>query len=552
MSLTKTHNRMIKGSVSNVLDFGAVGDGIADDTTAIQSAINSSTTLELPAGTYKITATLTIPDNTTVYLRSGATISSTVGTAIRMTCSYSTLKGEGWDSVIKTASASTQGVVLLGHGDNTTVDSIEYNTIKDLKILGNDSFGAVGAFEQQYTVGLMIFSNACWTTSSINYYNNIKNIFIQDVKEGLTLAGTINANFISDILYWKCGQSGLYIFSPHISENYGARYGYNWTSAGGMVVDNTAAENLLVNHFVDTLGLAYDNTPGYASRTFFDGRSYPANATTLRIEGYTAYNQITNFLTEPAPGISTVITGYEISANTTNTQIQGAFNVITIGTNNAPLGCSIFNGAGASQASSNIRQANLYNLQIMAQGTVSAPVVYDRNQTGTGIYFPANGEIGLTSSGTKRLEVNATGIEIDGDTRTKAVYPIVDTPYSLGTASFRWSEVFAVAGTINTSDQNEKQQIRSLTSNEQAVAVRLKGLIKAFKFNSAVESKGDAARIHVGVIAQEVKSAFEAEGLDAHHYGVFCSDTWTDDDGVEQTRLGVRYEELYGFIISTL
>jgi hypothetical protein len=42
------------------------------------------------------------------------------------------------------------------------------------------------------------------------------------------------------------------------------------------------------------------------------------------------------------------------------------------------------------------------------------------------------------------------------------------------------------------------------------------------------------------------------EGLDAGDYAMFISDTWTDDDGVEQTRLGVRYSELLAFIIAAI
>jgi hypothetical protein len=42
----------------SVKDFGAVGDGVADDTAAIQAAINAHKALYLPIGTYKITATL--------------------------------------------------------------------------------------------------------------------------------------------------------------------------------------------------------------------------------------------------------------------------------------------------------------------------------------------------------------------------------------------------------------------------------------------------------------------------------------------------------------
>jgi hypothetical protein len=46
----------------SVKDFGAVGDGVANDTTAIQAALNASNSVYFPAGTYYIASTLNLPD----------------------------------------------------------------------------------------------------------------------------------------------------------------------------------------------------------------------------------------------------------------------------------------------------------------------------------------------------------------------------------------------------------------------------------------------------------------------------------------------------------
>jgi hypothetical protein len=128
-----------------------------------------------------------------------------------------------------------------------------------------------------------------------------------------------------------------------------------------------------------------------------------------------------------------------------------------------------------------------------------------------------------------------------------ALAPSVDNTLSLGTSGYRWTTVYATTGTINTSDATQKEQVADLTAAELAVARRIKALIKTFKFKDAVVAKGDGARIHVGVMAQDVQAAFAAEGLDANKYGMFCSDTVDD-----VTTLGVRYEELLAFVIAAL
>ena len=70
MSLTKISYSMITGSPVNVLDYGAVGDGVADDTAALQAAIDYAGSIHgtviIPAGLYKTTTTLYIDQKNTI------------------------------------------------------------------------------------------------------------------------------------------------------------------------------------------------------------------------------------------------------------------------------------------------------------------------------------------------------------------------------------------------------------------------------------------------------------------------------------------------------
>jgi len=180
-----------------------------------------------------------------------------------------------------------------------------------------------------------------------------------------------------------------------------------------------------------------------------------------------------------------------------------------------------------------------------------------------------------------------------------------DDTIDLGDASARFDDIYATNGTIQTSDRNEKQDIEEPSEAEQRVAVACKSLMRKFRWNSAVEEKGDDARIHFGIIAQDLQAAFEAEGLDAGRYGMFTYNEWwetytdvpavdaqdavyetvTDEEGnetqvlvseaveakeaytrtdtyeteaeapegaVKKSRMGVRYSELLAFIIGAL
>ena len=65
-AVTRTAQAKMRDAVS-VKDFGAVGNGVADDTAAIQAAMDASSGVHFPIGTYKISSSLQMNDNNFVF-----------------------------------------------------------------------------------------------------------------------------------------------------------------------------------------------------------------------------------------------------------------------------------------------------------------------------------------------------------------------------------------------------------------------------------------------------------------------------------------------------
>jgi hypothetical protein len=51
-----------------------------------------------------------------------------------------------------------------------------------------------------------------------------------------------------------------------------------------------------------------------------------------------------------------------------------------------------------------------------------------------------------------------------------------------------------------------------------------------YKMKDAIALKGGAARLHSGLVAQQIGEAFSGRGLDASKYGLFCYDSWDARD----------------------
>tara|TARA_R110000796_G_C14537106_1_gene432513 strand:+ start:438 stop:1946 length:1509 start_codon:yes stop_codon:yes gene_type:complete len=502
MSLTKATNSMIQGAPVNVMDFGAVGDGVTDDTLAIQAALNLGGTIVIPPGLY-------IVDHLTVSVQ-GTVIQGSSGLT-----SVLKLKNGADDHVIEFATSNFQA--------------------HNFKVDGNRS---------NNTSGGGIYINNC-------YWNQFSNV---DVREASGVAWQLinsNSNMFNNCVVHDSDSNGWYLDSNSL---YNTLTGCGSEDVGGDIgIDCNGVGNTFTGVWVEWRSYSVTTSKvGYD----INGRDNVIVSTIVKSAVPT---------TLLAVGIKLGSFSYNcliLSANCANCTLE----VELTGTNQyrSIHGNLVVTNTNSDVTSSIVNGNSFQNVRSTALGIGKDPTtpidVYADAPVAT--YQASNGVSGLrtnllgTSSNGWRLQfAGATKLEA----RSDRLLPSPDNTMLNGGASNRWSVVYAGTGTINTSDERDKTSLLDIDAAELAVAQELKSCIKKFKFNDAVSKKGDNARIHFGVGAQTVKAIFESHGLVAESYALFCYDEWeaeTDEEGTEVTpsgnRYGIRYDQLLAFIISTL
>ena len=97
---------------------------------------------------------------------------------------------------------------------------------------------------------------------------------------------------------------------------------------------------------------------------------------------------------------------------------------------------------------------------------------------------------------------------------------------SLGSANYRFSQLYVTSSSISTSDKNYKDDIKSLTDKHLQFFVKLQPVSFLFK-------DGTSGRTHIGFIAQDVEQAMSECGLTDLDFAGFCKDQKIDSKLVD-------------------
>jgi hypothetical protein len=508
--------------VVNVKDFGAVGNGTTDDTAAIQTAINSGYSLVFPAGTY-------LCNNLT------------------QSTSFQRFYANGFVNLSKNAN----GVLLSSTGSYVQFHGIQF---LGTGFTGNNVEATGNAF------ALINCSSFGTPGRAVKCTGN--RVSIIGTCGSYTTTDTSGTGYEIEI-----GVSGTATLYHEL------RGVYSSTATGGIKLIDTGSQWIVGGQF-GKLYIASGTSPAGSNGGIVSACRIIGDVTVELSNSVFIGNQFSTQTITFAVGTSLHTLDQSNNATSATIVNNGNSNSIltratsTGGTMDLSFGASSWtntvklNNVGNWEFTGNLVLPNAKSIQIRDSGGTSINAVV--LSSGDDYTFGSNNGANFASVSSGSVGVfNAVGGTSITQTTSSAFMPVADNSKTCGGASNRWSTVYAATGTINTSDARSKEQLRGINAAEIAVAAQLKGMILAFKFTDAVAAKGSGARIHFGVIAQDVRDAFIAGGLNPNAYALFCHDSWdaceaiVADDGIIVSpsqeagdRYGIRYDELLAFIIA--
>ena len=440
-SVIRTLYDKLQDTVS-VKDFGAVGDGVTDDTAAIQAALTSAVTnntgLVFPTATYLVlsTITLSIPVGRTLHIDgNGSVINTTIADSTVVYSGFITISGTSGSSLI----------------------------LRDLSITSNQAGAVSTSRARGFMVGLAISTLAKieFDGVSVSGFGFI-NIWLYKVLQGVVLnCSGINSRYAGlfmqscadiNVIGGAYGQNGG--LNGSTVEGYGVTCATKYQAADldniRIKIDGTTCSNNIGKGIDahDCLGLIITNNSviGFIYNGIYavnEGGSKNVSSVVINnnyIDGTSLYST--------SSGCSGIQAGaYGATATATNSFVICSNRISNISASTAiNYGIQIENGAGVSVGSVVIAENTIFNGSVVS----GYPIFTNSSATNIGDVIIANNAIYQTVTSTGGIIVgNTNRVVINGNSLslTSAASGIYDT---VGADSSITNNIVRYSGVVTT------------------------------------------------------------------------------------------------------
>lgn len=417
----------------NAKNYGAAGDGVADDTAALQAAIAAAGTsgeVFVPAGTYLVSAALVPLQSQRIYgqgpgstlIRSTAAAAPIFGT-IPYNVRFSDLgvdassaqSAGGGGFVFATSGGGIDSIYRVRFGDNlyTWVDWASSGQ-SELHIRDCLAHSFVSGFTSGVTNGFLIGSGASQSDS----------IHIRNFQGRATAAGVANwmvckgadTVHVSDSMFYG-GVNGLSLAGGVATKNTGHKYErVVWDSNTGIAVDAAFCRDIAF------LGCGFQTCGATnGDEAIKVGTSTAKDAEGVRVVGCNFQNLYGHAVRIRAGSVHTLIADnaiYDGGKKTANTysgvEVDANAGHFTIQGNEIGAGSNVYNQAGSYKYGVNVNAGSSNNYRVVGNRFIQTATA-NLNDGGTGVAKSISGNLNVqvfTANGTWTKPDGATEVRV--------------------------------------------------------------------------------------------------------------------------------------------